>query len=87
MVLIRLWKIYSIPDKSVYYKFFIGLLILFISGSFIYFFLKETYIGQRIMNGIYSEKLNHHIDYWNTVKKGFFDILKLRSGLNIHFGS
>ncbi|EMO60295.1 PF06797 family protein [Leptospira borgpetersenii serovar Pomona str. 200901868] len=85
LVLIRLWKIYSVPDKSVYYKFFIGLLILFISGSFIYFFLKETYIGQRIMNGIYSEKLNHHIDYWNTVKKGFFVYPKITIGSEYTF--
>ncbi|EMY22803.1 hypothetical protein LEP1GSC115_2140, partial [Leptospira interrogans serovar Australis str. 200703203] len=53
--MIRLWKIYSIPNKGIYYKFIIGFLILFVSCSSIYFFLKETYIGQRIMNGIYSE--------------------------------
>ncbi|EMG22579.1 hypothetical protein LEP1GSC150_0394 [Leptospira interrogans serovar Copenhageni str. LT2050] len=59
---------------------------MFVSCSSIYFFLKETYIGQRIMNGIYSEKLNHHVDYWNTIKKDFLYTLKLQLDLNILFG-
>ncbi|EKO88301.1 PF06797 family protein [Leptospira interrogans serovar Grippotyphosa str. 2006006986] len=85
LVLIRLWKIYSIPNKGIYYKFIIGFLILFVSCSSIYFFLKETYIGQRIMNGIYSEKLNHHVDYWNTVKKDFFIYPKITIGSEYTF--
>ncbi|EMO16440.1 DUF1229 domain-containing protein [Leptospira interrogans] len=85
LVLIRLWKIYSIPNKGIYYKFIIGFLILFVSCSSIYFFLKETYIGQRIMNGIYSEKLNHHVDYWNTIKKDFFIYPKITIGSEYTF--
>ncbi|MDI7158228.1 DUF1229 domain-containing protein [Leptospira santarosai] len=72
LTLVRLCKMFLVSNKSVYYKFIIIFLTLFVLCLLLYLFLEKTYVGGRILNGIYSEKINHHIDYWNAVKKDFF---------------
>lgn len=85
LFLIRLWNFYSISTRSVYYKLGIGFLALFLFILSIYCFLKFTYIGQRVMTGVYSEKINHHIDYWQTVRNGFFVYPKITIGASFTF--
>ncbi|TGL98124.1 DUF1229 domain-containing protein [Leptospira barantonii] len=85
LILIRLWNFFSISSKSIYYKVGIGFLALFLFVLSVYCFLKFTYIGQRVMTGVYSEKINHHIDYWQTIQNGFFVYPKITIGASFTF--
>lgn len=72
MTTIQLRRLFFASSLNKVYKVTIALLsILFLSFIF-YMFLQDTKIGQRILHGEYSIKLKHYIDYWNTIKNGFF---------------
>ncbi|EMO53654.1 DUF1229 domain-containing protein [Leptospira noguchii] len=69
---IRMYKNFLKSDRSIYYKIGICLVAIIVLLIGFYFFIERTYIGERIRYGVYSEKIKHHVDYWNTVKDNFF---------------
>ncbi|AXR69260.1 DUF1229 domain-containing protein [Leptospira mayottensis] len=85
LILVQIWEVFRVSNKSIYYKFIIVFLVLFVLCLLIFLFLKETYVGERILNGIYLEKINHHIDYWNAIKKDFFVYPKMPVGSKYSF--
>ena len=64
----------SVPLNK-YILLFGVIIITFVGFSIKYWHLFETFLADsygRIINGNYSIKILHHIDYWNQVKSDFF---------------
>lgn len=85
LIAVRLWNMFSISTRSVYYKTVIGFFTLLVLGLSVLCFMQFTYIGQRVLTGVYSEKINHTIDYWQTIRSGFFVYPKIVIGSSFTF--
>ncbi|MBM9577283.1 DUF1229 domain-containing protein [Leptospira sp. 201903070] len=82
---IWLWRSLVFSEKSRIYKISISLVVAISLILLIFFFLNFTEIGQRMLHGVYSEKINHQVDYWTTIRKGFFVYPKIQINSSFTF--